>query len=122
MPAPAPVAPRQMLPPPTTMATSVSSSRRASASSMAMRSTISPSMVSSLAELANASPETFRTTRFHGCVGGALIYLYARRSIQPAGILPFGSNRRGPPASPRSRSDYHLGEADDLGVAQHLLD
>jgi hypothetical protein len=32
-------------------------------------------MVSSLAELANASPETFRTTRFHGCDGAVVTVL-----------------------------------------------
>src|SRR5205823_1960344 len=119
MPAPAPVAPRQMLQPPTTMAISVSSSRRASASSIAIRSTIAPSMVSSLAELANASPETFRTTRFHGCVGGVVtppscaeMYrnpLNSRVSVHPGTGLG-------------SRADTDLSEADDLGVAEHLLD
>src|SRR5579872_4631723 len=58
-----PVAPRQMLPPPITMASSNSSSARALAISRANRSTTAPSMVSSDAEDANASPDILRTTR-----------------------------------------------------------
>src|SRR5437763_158415 len=54
-----------MLPPPTTTATSVPSSAFASASSRAMRSTTGPSMVSSDAVLAKASPDSFSTTRRH---------------------------------------------------------
>ena len=44
IPAPAPAIPRQMLPPPTTMASSVPRSRRTSDTSPAMRATTSPSM------------------------------------------------------------------------------
>ena len=63
MPAPAPVVPRQMLPPPTITASSRSSSSRALAISTAMRSTMEASMVSSDAEEANASPDIFSTIR-----------------------------------------------------------
>src|SRR5450755_2647701 len=63
MPAPAPVVPRQMLPPPTITASSRSNSPRVSAISAASRSTTMASMVSSEAEEANASPDIFRTMR-----------------------------------------------------------
>src|SRR3954454_14191763 len=92
MPEFSPVAPRQMLPPPTTTATSVPNSCRASDTSMAMRSTMELSIVSTDEALANASPESLRTTRRHGCVG-----------------------------SVRSAPHDHLCEADDAGVAEHLL-
>src|SRR3954447_5573082 len=78
-----------MLPPPTTTAISTSSSWCASASSMAMRSTMALSMVSSEAELANASPDSFRTT-------------LRQRSVVT------------------SSADDDLGEAHDVGLAEHL--
>src|SRR3954468_19484891 len=59
---------------------------------MAMRSTMELSIVSTDEALANASPESLRTTRRHGCVG-----------------------------SVRSAPYDHLREADDAGVAEHLL-
>src|SRR4051794_21442346 len=92
-----------MLPPPTTMATSVPSSARASVSSRAMRSTTSPSIVSSDAVLAKASPDSFSTTRRHGV------------PAFPSGELK--DTLRSPlPA------DDDLGEPHDLAAAQHLLD
>jgi hypothetical protein len=63
MPAPAPVVPRQMLPPPTITASSRSRSERAPAMSTAIRSTMEASIVSSDAEEASASPDIFRTIR-----------------------------------------------------------
>ncbi len=63
MPAPAPVVPRQMLPPPTITASSRSSSARARAISAAIRSTTEASMVSSEADEAKASPDIFKTMR-----------------------------------------------------------
>src|SRR4051812_38317318 len=62
MPAPAPVMPRQMFPPPTTTATSTSRLRRASAISLASWFTTSPSIEYPLGS-AKAWPESFRTTR-----------------------------------------------------------
>src|SRR5687767_13203562 len=93
MPAPAPVVPRQMLPAPTTTAISTPRSRRASAISPAMRSTTPPSMVSSEADEANASPESFRTTR----------------------------RRRGASLMRRSTAHDDLGELGDVGAAEALL-
>ena len=52
-----------MFPPPITTASSTSSSLRALATSVAMRSTAAPSMVSSDAALARASPDSLSTTR-----------------------------------------------------------
>jgi hypothetical protein len=63
MPWPAPVVPRQMLPPPTTMAISTSNSLRAIPISLARRATVTASRVSSDKALANASPEILSTTR-----------------------------------------------------------
>src|SRR5712691_11032723 len=70
MPVPAPEAPRQMLPPPTTMATSTFSSWRTSAISVARRNTTSPSMAVSPLP-ANASPDSLRTTRRHRGITGS---------------------------------------------------
>src|SRR3954452_6848288 len=105
MPAPAPVAPRQMLPPPTTIATSVPSSARASASSMAIRSTMPPSIVSSDAVLAKASPDSFSTPRRQGAPSFP---------SGPSGEL--NDTVRSP-----LRADDDLGEPHDLAAAQHLL-
>ena len=63
MPAPSPVAPRQMLPPPITKASSRSWSAHAEAISVASRSTIATSIVSSLDDEASASPDILRTSR-----------------------------------------------------------
>src|SRR2546422_1949801 len=63
MPAWAPLRPRKMLPPPTTIAISTSRSRRTSATSAAMRETTSPSMPWAWVESANASPDSLSTTR-----------------------------------------------------------
>ena len=63
MPAPAPVVPRQMFPPPTMTASSMSSSDRVSAISRASCSTAAASMVSSDADEASASPDSFRMMR-----------------------------------------------------------
>src|SRR5580704_6848374 len=63
MPAPAPVVPRQMLPPPTITASSRSKAAQVWAISRASRSTTVASMVSSDAEEANASPDIFKTMR-----------------------------------------------------------
>ena len=64
IPWPVPVVPRQMLPPPTTMASSrLRSSAWAVAISPARRSTTAASMVSSDADEANASPDIFSTSR-----------------------------------------------------------
>src|SRR5690349_18432020 len=92
MPVLEPVAPRQMLPPPTTTAISVPRSWRTSAISLAMRWTTAPSIVSSLAELAKASPESFSTTRCHG------------GDVPTSGLTPY----------------LDLGEADDRRLAHHL--
>src|SRR3954468_7053842 len=126
MPEFSPVAPRQMFPPPTTTATSVPSSWRASASSMAMRSTTELSMVSSDAALANASPESLRTTLLHGFA----VVVIARRGPNP-GSSPAPRPREGcadwrrvlpaPYCAPRSAPDDHLCEAHDLGAAEDLL-
>src|SRR6516225_8407924 len=95
MPTADPVAPRQMLPPPTRTATSVPRSWRTSAISLAMRSTTEPSIVSSTAALANASPESLRTTRRQGGEAGL-----------GTGLAP----------------DQNLREADDRGRSEHLAD
>src|SRR3954447_22737492 len=94
MPWPAPVIPRQMLPPPTTTAMSTSRSRRTSTISCASWRTMSPSMPwPSLP--ANASPESLRTTRRH----------------------------RAPPTVDRpSAADRDLGEAHDLRAAEEVGD
>src|ERR1019366_8274367 len=63
MPAPAPVVPLQMFPPPTITANSRSNSDRVWAISKARRSTTGASMVSSEAEEASASPDIFNTMR-----------------------------------------------------------
>jgi len=63
MPAPTPVVPRQMLPPPTMMASSKLRSDLASAISPAMRSTTAKSIVSSDADEASASPDILSTIR-----------------------------------------------------------
>ncbi len=63
MPAPAPVVPRQMLPPPTITASSRSSSWSDRAISPASCSTVEESMVSSEADEASASPDIFSTMR-----------------------------------------------------------
>src|SRR5947208_12482950 len=63
MPRVAPLIPRKMLPPPTTIAISTPRSARAFDASSAMRCTTSESMPKPIARSANASPESFRTTR-----------------------------------------------------------
>src|ERR1700676_1218570 len=63
MPAPAPVVPRQMLPPPTITASSRSRCSRVWAMSTASCSTTAASMVSSDADEARAPPDIFRTMR-----------------------------------------------------------
>src|SRR6185436_1966823 len=63
MPRFSPLMPRQMLPPPTTIAISTPSSRRAAATSSAMRCTTAASMPKPLRASANASPESLSTTR-----------------------------------------------------------
>src|ERR1022692_1180603 len=63
IPAPAPVVPRQMLPPPTITASSRSKAAQVCAISWASRSTTVASMVSSDAEEASASPDIFKTMR-----------------------------------------------------------
>ena len=64
IPASSPVAPRQMFPPPTMIASSRSRSLFACATSLARRSTVTASIVSSEAAEAKASPDILRTTRF----------------------------------------------------------
>src|SRR5215469_9951999 len=63
MPLDSPVVPRQMLPPPTTTASSRPPASMAFAISLAMRSTVAVSMVSSDAAEARASPDILRTMR-----------------------------------------------------------
>src|SRR5262245_4153492 len=63
MPRFSPLMPRQMLPPPTTTAISTPSSRRAAATSSAMRWTTAASIPMPVCASANASPESFSTTR-----------------------------------------------------------
>src|SRR5215217_2400988 len=92
MPAPAPAMPRQMLPPPTTMAISVPRSRWTSATSAAIRATVSPWIPKPVAGSANASPDSLRTTR-----------------------LQF-------PRIPALPADHDLGETGERGVAQKLGD
>src|SRR4051812_34997243 len=91
MPVLAPVAPRQMLPPPTTTAMSTPRDCLASAISRAIWKTTSPSI--ELPPLsANASPLSFSTTRFQrGC----------------SSVMPRVRSRA------RSPADEHLREADD---------
>src|SRR5829696_8269884 len=108
MPLPAPVAPRQMLPPPTTTATSTFSSVRTSAISWATWNTTSPSM--ELPPLpANASPDSLRTTRFHLAPLITVLRCDAEGSSRRA---ERGTTARGPPGS--TSTDEHLGEAHDL--------
>ena len=64
MPAISPVAPRQMFPPPTTIANSRSSSSLVSAISRQSRSTVAASIVWSDAVEASASPDIFSTSLF----------------------------------------------------------
>src|SRR6476659_4073982 len=63
MPPVAPLMPRKMLPPPTTIAISTLSSARAFVTSAAMRCTTSESMPKLSFWSANASPESLSTTR-----------------------------------------------------------
>src|SRR6185437_3355375 len=63
MPPFAPIMPRKMLPPPTTMAISTPRSARALVTSPAMRCTTSESMPKLIDLSANASPESLSTTR-----------------------------------------------------------
>src|SRR4051794_9744956 len=63
MPRVAPVSPRKMLPPPTTIAISTSRSRQAAATSSAIRCTTLASMPKPLVVSAKTSPESFRITR-----------------------------------------------------------
>src|SRR6516165_7371880 len=63
MPLLSPVVPRQMLPPPTTTANCRPPASMACAISLAMRSTVAASMVSSDAAEARASPDILRTMR-----------------------------------------------------------
>src|SRR3954452_7081919 len=100
MPSPAPVWPRQMLPPPTTIAISVPSCCWVSATSAAMRATTAPSIPYPKETWANASPDSLSTTR-----------------CQRPRPSPFGDVSVTPLAP-----DLDLGEARDLGVAQQLLD
>ena len=63
MPPLSPVVPRQMFPPPTTTASSRPPPSMARAISLAMRSTVAASMVSSEAAEASASPDILSTIR-----------------------------------------------------------
>src|SRR5471030_2063168 len=63
MPLVAPIMPRKMLPPPTTIAISTPRSARALVTSAAMRCTTSESMPKLIDLSANASPESLSTTR-----------------------------------------------------------
>src|SRR5262245_45984756 len=69
MPRVAPLIPRQMLPPPTTIAISTPRSARALATSSAMRCTTFASMPYPIVVSANASPESFSTTRLYWLPG-----------------------------------------------------
>src|SRR5271165_6040910 len=105
MPSPAPVVPRQMLPPPTTIAICTSSSSRALAISLASRATVEASIVSSEEELASASPESLSTIRCH-------------RGITLSTSLGVTSVIGAAPA--RSRADNRLSEANELRVPEQL--
>src|SRR5580698_6486481 len=103
-----PVVPRQMLPPPTTMASSRSSSARATAISRANRSTTPPSMVSSDADEASASPDILRTTR------------RLRRTCSAPGTSVVIDATASLPAT--SAADNDLGEPHDLRAPDEVGD
>src|ERR1700675_1162476 len=73
MPRVAPVRPRKMLPPPTTIAISTPRSARALVTSSAMRWTTTASIPNPIVWSAKASPESFSTTRGFplGCIGNS---------------------------------------------------
>src|SRR5580693_5045543 len=103
-----PVVPLQMLPPPTTMASSRSSSARATLISRAKRSTTPPSMVSSDADDARASPDILRTTR------------RLRSPCSGAGASDVIDATASDPAT--SAADNDLGEPYDLGAPDEVRD
>src|SRR5579883_259159 len=103
-PLPAALVPRQMLPPPMTMASSTPSSARAWAISEAMRSTTAASMVSSEAADARASPDILSTTR--------------RQRGWPGLVAGKALSAPTPPSAPHR----HLGEAGDPRRPQPLGD
>src|SRR5580704_3663582 len=93
MPLDSPVVPRQMLPPPTTTASSRPPASMAWAISLAIRSTVAVSMVSSDAAEAKASPDILRTMR-----------------------------RESPTSLSASGADDDLGEGHDARRAEHAGD
>src|SRR5690606_18475685 len=106
MPASAPAIPRQMLPPPTTTATSTPASRT-STISPAMYWVKAPSMPEPVSP-AKASPESLSRRRRYTVIG------------RPSPTTAAGG--RGTDGAPGSPADEQLGVADDLGpAARHHL-
>src|SRR6202166_2241174 len=109
MPPLAPIMPRKMLPPPTTMAISTPRSARALVTSLAMRCTTSESIPKLIDLSANASPESLSTTRryllsdisgslvcFRPCVptGGSLLADLDPGEAAHGGIAPEPGDKR----------------------------
>src|SRR5579872_83686 len=105
IPSPAPIVPRQMLPPPTTTAISTPNSSQAAAISRASLATVAASMVSSEAALASASPESLSTT-------------LCQRGFSDSVMVPTPL----PSSAPGSGADDHLGEAREFRAAEQVGD
>src|SRR5437588_3188045 len=89
----APFSPRKMLPPPTTMAICTLRASTASATSSARRFTTTASMPEPMEESANASPESFSSTRPHRLSATAALLL-ADFDPHEAGDLRLGPEPR----------------------------
>src|ERR1700688_73300 len=114
-----PMAPRQMLPPPTTMASSRSSSTRSEVISRAKRSTTPPSIVSSDAEQARASPDILRTIRRRCNTRSVTAASLAGALSVTAASVVTGATVSLPVAS---AADNDLGEPHDLGAPDEVGD
>src|SRR3954451_7360255 len=112
MPSIAPVRPRQKLPPPTTTATSTSRFWRMSVISAAVWSSVGPSSPRPLGP-ASASPDGLETIGFHR--GRSVTTRESARHRFAVGYLRNEDPDWG-------SADFDLGEANDAGVAQDLLD
>src|SRR5256885_5346089 len=111
----APLSPRKMLPPPTTMAICTLRASQASATSSASRLTTTASMPEPTEESANASPESLSSTLPQWLSGTPLTLLLADLHPGEPGDLGVGAQAR------QQRPDGDLGVAHEALLDQTVL-
>src|SRR2546421_8087104 len=111
----APLRPRKMLPPPTTMAICTLRASEASATSSASRLTTTASIPEPTEESANASPDSLSSTLPQRLSGTAATLLLADLDAGEAGHLGVGPEAR------QERPDRDLGVADEALLDEAVL-